>query len=659
MKLLAAIAAASFLLAPSAALAAPLSAPEMLDGSITDEVNALGGATATVQQAIGSLKDATGYDLFVVYTDSFDGQTADDWANESAELSSMGLNDVLFAVAVEDRAYSVSVDTDFPLDDSTLNSILSSDVEPRLSDDDWPGAAVALAEGLEQGAPATSTAVTSSTGSGFPWWLLVVGAGVVVVIVWLVLRRKKSGTTQSATEDPEKHAARALVQLDDAVRTAQEELGFAQAQFGLQATQEFAAAVASAQADATAAFQLRKELDDSSPESPAQRQQMAAQILQLTQRATSALDAQRESFATLRQQQEHAGDVVAQMRTRLSEVRARVPGAESMLGSLTAQYPAGVLASVSGNATQASSLLDSAQAALTAAEERLAAADKAAAVGNARIAEQAITQADTLLGSITTAAKDIEAARASLPQRIASLQADVQDADRLAGADAAVAQARATAATALESGRAAQSGGDPIGAVTALQAAETELDRLLESYRQAAEVQQRYASQAADALSRARQRVDQVNSFIAANRGALDTQPRTLISEAARYLTLAEAEIDAAKQLEYASQAERLANEALSAAQNQRDNFPWNSGGGGSSRNSGIDVGSLILGGILSQTLGGGGRGHGGFGGGRGPQPGGGGFGGGFGGGGGRRRSSGGGSFGGGGGGRRSSGGRF
>lgn len=653
MKFLAAALAATFLFAP-------WGAPEQLNSSVTDHIGALGSSEAAVQQAIDSLKDATGYDLFVVYTDTFDTTTATDWADETAELSSMGLNDVLLAVAVEDRSYATSVAQDFPLSDSTISSILATDVEPRLSNDDWAGAAVAFAQGLQGG----TSAADDAAGSGFPWWILVAGAVLVVVVIWLVRRRRQPSATGAATtlEGREKQAARALVQLDDAVRSAQEELGFAQAQFGLQATQEFTATLASAQADTTAAFQLRKQLDDSEPETATEREQMVAQILALTERATKNLAAQQQAFAALREQQQHAGDVVTQMRTRVSEVRGRVPGAQSMLTSLQAQYPAATLASVSGNVTQAQSLLDSADAALTAADERLAADDKAAAVGNARIAEQAITQADSLLAAVTTATTDIAAARASLPQRIASLQSDVDDADRLASGDTAVARSRATAVGAIAAGKAAESGGDPLTAAAALQTAETELDQLLSSYRQAAEVQQRYAAQAADTLARAQQRVDQVNTFIASNRGALDTQPRTLISEAARYLALAQAETDAAKQLEYATAAERLANQALQAAQQQRDNFPWNSSSGG--RNSGVDVGSLILGGILSQTLNSGRRGGGGFPGGGGFTgggfPGGGGFGGGHGGSSGRGFGGAGGRRGGGGGGgRRSGGGRF
>jgi len=55
---------------------------------------------------------------------------------------------VLFAVAVDDRSYGISVDQDYPLSDQELDDLAANDVEPLLSDQDWAGAAVAMADGL-------------------------------------------------------------------------------------------------------------------------------------------------------------------------------------------------------------------------------------------------------------------------------------------------------------------------------------------------------------------------------------------------------------------------------------------------------------------------------------------------------------------------------
>ena len=51
----------------------------------------------------------------MAYVDTFSGLDAEEWALKTADLSDLGLNDALLAVAVEDRNYFYTVDEDFPL----------------------------------------------------------------------------------------------------------------------------------------------------------------------------------------------------------------------------------------------------------------------------------------------------------------------------------------------------------------------------------------------------------------------------------------------------------------------------------------------------------------------------------------------------------------
>ena len=71
--------------------------------------------------------------LWVAYVDSFSGVGAQEWADQTAELSDLGLSDVLLAVATEDRAYAYSVDEQFPLSDDELARIADQSIEPELS----------------------------------------------------------------------------------------------------------------------------------------------------------------------------------------------------------------------------------------------------------------------------------------------------------------------------------------------------------------------------------------------------------------------------------------------------------------------------------------------------------------------------------------------
>ncbi len=102
-----------------------------------------------MQAAIDELERDEQIQLWVAYVDSFSGVNAQEWADETAEQSDLGLSDVLLAVATEDRAYAYSVDEQFPLSNDELARIANQEIEPELSDGDWAGAAIAAASGLE------------------------------------------------------------------------------------------------------------------------------------------------------------------------------------------------------------------------------------------------------------------------------------------------------------------------------------------------------------------------------------------------------------------------------------------------------------------------------------------------------------------------------
>jgi len=81
-------------------------------------------------------------------------------------------------------------------------------------------------------------------------------------------------------EDLRVRAGKALVTADDAVRAASEELSYAQAQFGLSATDPFTAALETARGHLARSFELRKLLDDDIPETEPVQRQMYSEILQ-------------------------------------------------------------------------------------------------------------------------------------------------------------------------------------------------------------------------------------------------------------------------------------------------------------------------------------------------------------------------------------------
>ncbi|MDP9430842.1 MAG: TPM domain-containing protein, partial [Actinomycetota bacterium] len=138
--------AAVVLLGGGPALAEP---PFDVPAQLTDDADVLdGGEESRVEASLDELRATDGTQLFVVYVSSFDGVEQGEWAQATAETSGLATGDALFAIAVDDRRYGYWVPEDFPRSDAEIEQLLVSDVDPRLSEDDWDGAVVALADGL-------------------------------------------------------------------------------------------------------------------------------------------------------------------------------------------------------------------------------------------------------------------------------------------------------------------------------------------------------------------------------------------------------------------------------------------------------------------------------------------------------------------------------
>jgi hypothetical protein len=711
--LMGAVAALLFLAGAGVAAADP---PFRLADRVTDRAGVLDpAATARVTQAIDQLRTDKGYDLFVVYVHSFDGAQTDEWAARTATLSQLGRTDVLLAIAVDDRAYHISYDQDFPLGQQATDDIASKDVEPRLVANDWAGAAVGLADGLRTGGG-------SGSGSGL------VVAGVVGVAVvgggaYLVARRRRSRAKADAptstttagpapepsapdefagvsTDDLAYRGSQALLDIDEAVRTSEQELAAAKAHFGDAAVAEFAAALETSRTEMLRGFTLQQQLDDDIPEDEPTKRSMLAEIIAVCRSADERLDGQVAAFDKLRNLEATAPDYIAGLATRLDAANARLPQAEAGWAELRERYAQGSWEPAAGNLDQAREFLGVAATEIEAARAALAgraappvvpgsggsaavvdglagsaaagapadgtvaaaATGPSAAVVTGRAAEDAITQADTLLDGLTRLATDLAAAGDRIAAARAETEQDIAEAHALlasgdpGGLAALVARAEAALASATEAQNASPP--DPMAALRLIDEADGALDRGLVTARDAQTASKRAAAALDQALLTARPSVAAAADFIGSRRGAVGAEARTRLSEAQRHLAQAQAQgIAPDIALTEAQAADAMGRQALDLARS--DVSRWSGGGGtggGLGGGLGAELGSLVLGGILSGGLSGGRSGGfgGGYGGGYGG--GGGGFGGGFGGGGGRSP----GSFGGSGTrGRRGGGGRF
>ncbi|CCH86018.1 Putative dehydrogenase [Modestobacter italicus] len=691
------------LVAALSVLAAPLlvtgtaaaSPPSDLTRELTDAAGVLDDP-AEAQSAIDSVESDAGVQLFVVFVDSFDGQDGQAWADATAAATGLGSEDAVFAVAVDDGLYGLSVGNAVPQSEAEIDEFLTSDVEPELSAGDWEGAVVAVADGL--GGDVGPSGDDGSGGGGAALGVIaaiaVVGGGG-YVLTRNRRRRKQAAAQQVAaaraadpfpdetTEQLTFRASGALLEVDEAVRTSSLELDFARAQYGDEPVAGFAEALAQSQSEMQQAFTLRQQLDDEIPEDEPTKRRMLAEVLRLTGAADARLDAQAAAFDQLRDLERTAPQALDRLTPQVAALQARLPQEEQRLAALRQRFADSALAPVADNVAQARARLEAAAAEVEEARGHVQAGQAGQAVGSLRVAEDAVAQSGTLLDGIGRLAADLEAA----PTRLAAVRAETEQ--DLAEARSLLAStpgdptglgplvARAEAALAATGAVAGGQRPDPLAVVRQLEEADGALDQALAGARDAA-TQARRATAALDqTVLTARSTIDAAADFISTRRGAIGPEARTRLAEAQRRLDAAVANGpgDPVGALRDAQQAATLAQQALDLAQADVDQ--WSSGpggpgyggpaygggrGGGYGRGPGVDLGSLVLGGILAGgsrggfgggSFGGGGFGGGGFGGGFG----GGGLGGGGRGGGGR---GGGGSFGGSGSrGRHGGGGRF
>ncbi len=668
------------LVAPSSAIATP--PVDLAGGYVVDQVGALGGREAEVNSAIDKLYADTKTQLFVVYVDSFTGVSDPQaWAAATAKKNGLGNNNILMAVAVSDRVYNIFYDGSVPLSAQQTDSIETNEIVPKLKAEDWAGAAIAAANGFDSAIAGGSGAGSGGTGSngtgsggtgsaiaGGAIQAALITIGVIIVLLFLALglvlfirsRRKRAGqlaaarTAQLSLEQLDAKASSLLVQLDDSLKSSEQELGFAIAQFGNEVTTPFSATLAEAQAEVKEAFAIKQKLDDAVPETPEEKRAMTTRIIELCETADRELDEQADAFDDLRELEKSAPQDLEKMVTDAAASTTRLAASREKLAALASSYSAKALATVSTNPEQADKLLAFVDTTGATARDAIAKNDLSTAAVNVRAGQASLGQTAQLLDAIDSLALGLADAKSTLDAAITDTRQDLATAKALpAAASDELAPSIAAAETALAAATEAGNAGDPISSLGTLGTANAQLDRVLDAVRDEQDKVRTAAAQLPSAISTASSQISAANDFITTRRGGVGSTARTRVSEATRHLEVAVSlsSSDPVQALTEATAAIRLSREALSAAQDDVDSFQGPGAGGGGSGLNGI--GGAILGGIIGGLLSGGGRG-GGFGGGGFGGFGGGGFGGGFGGSGGGRSSGGG--FGGGG---RSSGGRF
>lgn len=644
------------LLAPTAAAEPPFRVP----GYVTDRAGVLSpDQRAQVESAVEQLYTDKRIRLWVVYVDSF-SQSPVRWARTTMQLSDFGDRDALLAVATGERAYAFQVSSAV-MDQSDAAALQRDDIEPALRRNDWAGAALAAATGLN-----------TASESGIGWVpvlvvLAVIAVAVLVLWLWSKRRRRKRREAEFAAArrvdptDPNALATVSLdalddlsrsmvVEVDNAVRTSEHELELAVEEFGQEQTAPFAEAVRNAKTTLTQAFNVRQQLDDAIPETPAQRRDLLTRVVVAAAKADRELDARKEEFARLRDLVINAPARLNKMTQQLVDITARIEPSQQKLAELHNEFDAAALTSVADNVDTAKELLEFADRNIGRARElaeRPVAGRQTELVESVRAGESALGQANSLLDAVDSAASDIRRAAAGLPAAIEDIKAGIAQAGALLAqgsvpqADQLTAARDAAAAAVAAAERAGTV--DPLGTFTELTKADADLDRLLAAVEQEREAAERLNRALEEALFTARSRVRSVSDFIDTRRGTIGPEARTRLAEAVRQIGAAEAKrsTDPAEAIAHANGAAMLAAQAqaLANADVEQARRSYMGGGpyGGGGGNMGAVIGGILIGNMLGGAMRGGFGGFGGGFGGGGFSPGSfGGSGGGFSGGGGR-----------------------
>jgi hypothetical protein len=389
--------------------------------------------------------------------------------------------------------------------------------------------------------------------------ILVLFAIVVIVGFTILARRRRLGTavtasptapagstTQAGDAELATRANILLVRLDDAVAQADNDLGFAVAQFGDERSRSFADALAAARRDLTESFRLKQRLDDSQPDTATQQREWNARIIHLCESSQKALTEEAATFDALRRRETDAPTELGAVRMLVVATSMRVPTSGSTLTALAARYSPSAIATVSGNVSEARELLTTAGQGAEAANARLAdplATDVADRVQDARAtASQAVRLLDAVDALSSTLAEQSD----RLGRLANQSQADLAEARvaRDSAPDPTSGAAIGSAVTGLESVLGSLDTGDPATSIARLEGAIGTLDNALASARNQTQRLEHASAALVGVLVSARSQIAATQDFITSRRGGVGTDARTRLAEAQRLLEVAEAQSD-------------------------------------------------------------------------------------------------------------------
>lgn len=636
-------------------------APDYYTENVTDYTGLLTSAEQNdIQTAIDGVKASEQKVIFVIYLNSFDGTDAQTWTEQALDINGSG-NVLIYAVSPEERQYSIAGGDQWT---STELDNANEAVFQSLSQDDWAGSALNLAESISGGGSGGSGGSTGSSDSGL--WLGAAGVGAVAAGggLWAYNRNRKKKSNSTTLEDARKIDPRDTTRLinlpletleslaqeelsstDESIRRAKEELDIATAEFGPERTRSFIRAMNNSTGTLQKAFEIQQRLNDSIPESEAEKRSLLVEIISSCGQADDTLDAEAKNFADMRNLLINASSRLDEFTRQSVDLRTRLPQAHATLEGLSSRYSAEVLESINDNVDLATASVEEAEKVLAQAYELEAkpAGEQGGLIDAIRHIEHALATADKLLKGVENADTNIATAQTNIAALIKEVEGEIAEAAQLkvnasndgAHADWAALDDAVRAASAALSTASTTASSDPLGTYTKLVDTDSALDTQLDALRASATDQANQLRIFDQQLAAAQQQIQSAEDLISTRGRIVKSEARTHLANAQKLLAMAQQNRvrETRTGIDYARQAAVAAQRASAAAKSDINDYNnrarRNNSGGGA---TGAIVTGMVLNSILNSGRGGG-------------------FGGGFGGGGG--------SFGGGGGGGGFRGGRF
>ncbi|MEX2236776.1 MAG: TPM domain-containing protein [Dehalococcoidia bacterium] len=615
--------------------------PDLGSSRVTDLTGELSdGEVEEIEDALNQVEEDQGVDLFVLFAEDGGGLDPATFTDEVFRQEGLGGDDALLVVLVGEQVTQLQLsDT---LDDEISTDEQDSAIDEandRFAEGDFAAGVIAagerLGEGLAGGGSGGGDSGGDGDGGGFGFGsvalILIVGAVLVLGGMWLFGLFQGQRSQKQAEEEKDrqtgelaKRANAALIDTDEALREAEQEIGFAEAQFSESEVQPFRDALTASRAELNEAFTVRQQLDDDKPEDPDTRRNMLQQIVAHCDKALSGINQQKERLRELRELEKNAPQILTKLPAELDTLRARIAETRRAFERLQGYNPSSWQA-IRGNGSEAEKRVAAAAELIEQGTAAQSADDRQAMARAARQAQVAAREADVLLDAIDHMEKALAESRVQLPAEIEAAEKDVSSArSYLATYDGPdggrYSQSLAEAQRLLVEAEREAGGASPdyLAAIKKARQANTTADQVLEVALAAAEAKKRVERAFASALRDAEVSYTKAEDFIGGRRRGIGNQARTRLAEARRHLDDAQRAGATEPGLKAAQLADRLADQAYADAEGDFNDYE---GRGGGFSIGGFPIGILFGGGSYSGggwggTRWGSGRSSGGFGGG-------------------------------------------